>query len=154
MTDRDASQLYKHLLDRLREVGGTELIREIEVTVGRGKLRTGEEIKPGGFQTTLSAHEALVVALRMLVAAVEPPIYKAEAEKASESTIAWRFDELEYSRRGAGAVPSPEALATTTGVPELPSLTKDELDSLGYNAARLLALAQATERELDVANAQ
>lgn len=156
MTGREAAELYNHVLVRLRELEATELTHEIEVTVGRGELRSEVGAKSDALQTPLSPHEALVVALRMLVAAVEPPIHRTEAEKALETTISWRFDELEprHLQHEAGTLLFPESRAAAWAAPELPSLTKDELQALHNRAAKLLDLARETEKEGDDANAR
>lgn len=155
MTEREAAELYNHLLARLRELAATELIREIEVTVGRGELRSEVDAKSNALQTPLSPHEAVVVALQMLVSAVETPIHRAEVEKAVESTISWRFDELEPRevQPDSGIARSPEARSTSREAPEFPSLRKDQLETLCSYATRVLELTRDTEKEIDGANA-
>ena len=156
MTEQEATELYNHVLVSLRELKASELIHEIEVIVGRGELRSEVDAKSDALQTPLSPHEALVVALSMLVAAVEPPIHRREAEKVLASTVSWRFDELQPRnvQREAGAAPSPEPRPAGREAPEFPSLTKDQLETLRNCAARLLELARDTEKEIDGANAR
>lgn len=81
MTEQEAAELYSHVLLRLRELETADLVDEIEVTVGRGELRSESGAKSDALQTPLSLHEALVVPLRMLVAAVEPPIHRRTPER-------------------------------------------------------------------------
>lgn len=156
MTEQEAAELYKYVLLRLRKLEATDLVQEIEVTVGRGELRSEVGAKSDALQTPLSPHEALVVALGMLVAAVEPPIHRTEAEKELESTISWRFDELEprHLQHEAGKVPFPEPRTASREALEFPALTQDELKSLRDHAAQLLKLARACEKEVDGANAR
>jgi hypothetical protein len=156
VTEQEAAELYNHVLVRLRELKATELVREIEVTVGRGELRSEVGAKSDALQTPLSPHEALVVTLRMFVAAVEPPILRAETEKALKTTIAWRFDELEprHLQHGAGTKPFPEPGAASREAPDFPSLTKVELETLCNHATQLLNLALDAEKEVDGANAR
>lgn len=155
MTEQEAAELYNHVLVRLRELKATELIYEIEVTVSRGELRSEVDAKTDALQTPLSPHEALVLALRMLVAAVEPPIHRTEAERVLESTISWRFDELQPRHlQEAGTMTFPDPRAARREAPEFPSLTKGQLEALRNHAGKLLELARDTEKEIDGANAR
>ena len=155
MTDQEAVELYKHVLVRLRELNAIDLVQEIEVTVGRGALRSEPDRKTGARQTVLSPHEALVVALRMLVASVEPPVHTAEAENILTTRISWSFDELEPQelRRDAETVIFPQPRTAPQEAPVIPSLRSDDLRKLCSSAGELLSLVQQTEQDTENADA-
>lgn len=151
MTEQEAAKFYTDTLSRLRDLGAGELVRDIENTVARGRPRSETGSKTGTLQTPLSPREALVLALHMLVAAVEPPIQVQAAEEILGTGVIWGFDELEprqlHGEAGMALFPEPRSSALEN--PQLPALSSDERETLRTGATKLLKLMRELEEDLD-----
>lgn len=151
MTDQEAAAFYATTLSSLRERGAIELVQDIESTVVRGRPRMEAGGKTGTLQTPLSPREALVVALHMLVAAVEPPLQLEAAQELLGADVKWGFDELaprEVSGE-SGTVWFPVRASSALESPQVPRLSQNARETLRTSATRLLMLVRELEEHVD-----
>lgn len=97
LTEHEARELYAELLGKLDELGASALARDIEISVLRGAPRkeSGPRAQELVYQAALSAREALAVALRMLLAALEPVLQVASVREVLQNITAPDSDALE-----------------------------------------------------------
>jgi len=147
MTDQEIASFYTDTLRRLLELGAGELVRDIESTVARGRLCAEVGGKSGTLQTPLSPLEALVVALHMLVAAVEQPVHVQASQEVLNAEIVWRFDELEPRQLLSDAGPASFPARTSSPVesPQRPELSDNASEALRASATALLTLVRELE---------
>jgi hypothetical protein len=159
LTEHEAHELYVEILAKLRRLGAEDLAREIELTVLRGALRTesGPGAKGQVFQTPLSSKEALLVALRMFLAAVEPAFqipHMRDVLAASEDgdedepvVVSWAFDRLQATEDDdlrRSSQPDPDAVGE---LEDLSAAEPVDLARLREMVKRLAALVQELEAE-------
>lgn len=147
MTDQELADLYTETLRRLLALGASELVRDIETTVARGRPRAEVGGKTGTLQTPLSPREALVVALQMLVAAVEPLVHVQAAQEVLGGKIVWGFDELDARQldSDAGTVSFLVRASSPLERPQLPDMSESERDALRTGATTLIQLVRELE---------
>ncbi len=84
MDSVDTYEALEALVEELLSRGATDLVQEIRQTIARGTTRTRREGKKGQevfLQEPLSDEEAFVVAVELILAALEPPFMLLEASK-------------------------------------------------------------------------
>ncbi len=150
MPDDDPKEAYDLLM---KSVGATHLAREIQTIVAQGKLRTptkGNEFT----QERLSDTEAYVVAVRLVLAALDPIFMVSEAladlQKLSSGKVAsikWEFDRVE----ALGVLLEETLLAATLpGEPvEIPHLDQAEIAVLRKQTDNVLQLCDELARKAD-----
>ena len=154
LTNHEARVLYTELLDKLRQLDAEALARDIELTVLRGALRAedGSSAKAQTFQTPLSPREALVVALRMFLAALDPAFQLPHVrgilgacssdDESAAPQITWALDRLEAGEEpDHELVPQtdPRALDELEKLPEVEPATLTQLHELAEQLVSLVA---------------
>jgi len=154
LTNHDACTFYSEFLDKLREKGTGALARDIELTVLRGALRAedGSSAKAPTFQKPLSSREALVVALRMFLAALDPAFQLPYVRKilgacrsddeSAAFQITWALDRLEAREEPDHELlpqTDPRALDQLEKLPEVDPATLTELRGLVERLASFVA---------------
>jgi hypothetical protein len=100
--DPTAREVYDAILMRLREVGANTLADDIEMTVARGVVLTGQETEisqSSSIYRSMEDQEALAVALEFFSTSLDVPLMQAECRSILGSEdIQWR-NERPGSRR-------------------------------------------------------
>ena len=156
LTEDEARRLYREVLDKVSD----SLARDIAVSVFSGALRgdigskTHDDTGLDEAQDLipLSNSDALVVALRTLLSALDPIFQESEVKKilhptenTGECTIVWDFDHAESTH-------VPELLevpAQLVKVEPLPVFSTDDLSRMRQRVAKLADLLQEFESELE-----
>ena len=156
LTEDEAGRLYREVLEKV----DASVARDIEVSVFSGALRG--DIGPKTHEDTgldetqdlipISNKDALVVALRTLLSALDPIFQESEVKKilhppnnTGECTIIWDFDQAEPTH-------VPEVLkvpAKLVKVEPLPVLSTDDLSRIRQRVVKLADLLQEFESELE-----
>lgn len=159
LTNHEARAFYTEFLDKLRRLDAEALARDIEKTVLRGALRSeaGSSAKAQTFQTPLSPREALAVALRMFLAALDPALQiphvrevlgaGSGGEDDTAPELVWAFDRLEPGEEPDHEM-LPQADPRTLGELEaLPEIEPESLTALREMARQLASLVAELETE-------
>jgi hypothetical protein len=144
-TDIDPHAAFDHLLNTLTKMRQSGLVAEIQKAVATGTLAE-IEVQRGKIEETRRAYapiDAYLIAVRLVVAAIDPLIMEEDARKHlanlenAEAEVKWLPDYLE------GAEPSPDALEVSA----IPSVAYNDLNRLRDAAVRVLGLVNTIEAE-------
>ncbi len=141
LTQNEARVAYDELLERLRSIGARDLVAEVEVMVGQGRLR---ERKPYQTLESLSSTAALETALRMFASWIEPAflvsevkILLSEISGVRVDQIKWAADRLDIvDREGRNAV----TVRADQEISEVPALNEEQLTELRRPLERIYEL--------------
>ena len=163
LTEGEARELYGEILGKV----GETLARDIEVNVFRSAHRGpattkrgplfGEEVNSGfNDAISVSSRDALVIALRTLLSALDPIFQlhevqrvvhaKPEDENAEERKVIWDLDRSALSRVEEVLESSPAQLVN---IEPVPPLLVDDLSRTRQRVERLARLVREFEDELE-----
>lgn len=137
------------MLNELRKIGASDLVQSIESTVARGKSKTNVSKKTT--QMSLLPKEAVIVALHMLVAAVEPPFQLKSAEEILDVKIDWAFDELQPQQfsSDSGIALFTQLVENELTPPKIPLLNEEERVALRDGVLRIIEMINELEKDLN-----
>jgi hypothetical protein len=108
--DPTPREIYRELLDNLRGAGADALAQEMERTVARGVVLTGQQTPlyhSSSIYRPTEDNEALAVALEFFVTASEVPLMLGSANHTMESgAIEWRPERPGTERESVATVPT------------------------------------------------
>ena len=154
ITDDEARDYYTEFLRTLGALNALPLVREIQRAVSRGELRAkhgSRKKQPDAYQMPLSAKEALIVALRMFLSALDPAFQLANVQETLRKhmgsvpvEISWEFDPVVSTEGRDAAETDVGALGELNPVP---LLVPKELYALRCAAEHLVTLLNELEEE-------
>lgn len=163
LTEAEARELYREILKKVGDV----LARDVEVNVFRGALRGPATMKRGALfdeevnselsdVIPVSNRDALVVALRTLLSALDPIFqlhevqrvvdFNSERGTAAERKIVWDFDRAAMTRVEEVLETDPARLVD---IDLLVPLTADNFSETRQRVERLARLVHEFEREIE-----
>lgn len=163
ITEAEARELYKEMLARV----GEALARDIEVSVLRGAVRGAANVRKGDLfgeevnsefndLTPVSNRDALVIALRALLSALDPIFQLSEVQRVlhtpsegrsvEERKIIWDFDWAALRHVENVLENDPARLVS---IEPFPQLLADELSRTRQRVEELARLVRGLEDEVE-----
>lgn len=146
LTEQEARSFYDEFIAELTNRGAEDLVKDIQATVMQGTFRDehAKRKEKGIYQIPLSPKEALITALRMFMASLEPSLQIEESRKRlisgdAETALGftWAFDKLEPTDKFAREILLPSQEDVYRPLQEVPSLDEQDLDGLRVSLERL-----------------
>jgi len=141
----DEQEALEALIEELLNLGATDLVRDVHAAIARGTTRHGDDKKREkvAFQAAFTAREAFVVAIRHVVAAIDPlfMIHESRAllgrfgESSDIVEVMWAFDRLQGPEDASVLFPSADEYIEP--ILRLPEVEPQEFTAIRENVVRL-----------------
>ena len=149
--DHEAAKAFADLIDALRTIGAVDLVRDIQAKVSRGATRPLAEPRRHEkvtIQAPLTPTEAFVLAVRHIIASLDPPFMLEQTRKLLQEfgcndavDIVWEYDRLEQT--GESLVLLPAAEEYVDPIRKVPHLELEDAQNLRRAVANLIGLCEA-----------
>lgn len=155
--EREAVEALEALIEELLSLGATDLVRDVHAAVARGTTRHGQDKKREKvtLQEGLTPTEAFVVAIRHVVAALDPLFMILESQAllgklgdfSGVVEIMWAFDRLQGSEDASVLFPAADGYIEP--ILQMPGIEPQESTAIRASVVKLRHLCDQMFENLE-----